>query len=567
MTDDVGSARRAAADRPWHAVPEHVRRTVRSATSVEQVIDAMTDAAAPWPVDVQRRLLHPASGGPAVLVPRAGGRGLVLGGERHALAPALHFLGLDVARADWVGDRLRFQQLAHPVTGAVAVHLGLPARLPFPDATFDLVWVDLDEVLALLGVRASAGFLGEVERVLAPGGTVVADVRHRGRRAVDAARRRTAPSAGLAADVVPVRLLLARAGLVTAGRHALLPHRDDWSRLVPAARLRDELAATDLRTGGRRAVARTLRALGGSGVLAPDAVVLARRRRDAARGATPGTTTLAERAARSRRPVVGALSDARVSVRGDRFVKVPLSADQQEALGREVAATHEAATTGFGPLVLDEVATSSHDGVRVAEAPLLRARTVSLDEAEDVLVRALRGVTVPDEHRPLRTTAAWRRLASARGERDCAEIGAADLRDRVLRTHGDLLVPVGPTHGDLHPDNVLVTSEGSAHLVDWNRFEPDNPLVLDAAYAACQVHLARTGSGLAEAVRRLAGDELAGPLAAVAAARSGELTPAQVAVLVVLDRVVSYSLPRRRFKPWTLPGVRAAVVAVGALPG
>ncbi|WP_454729810.1 methyltransferase domain-containing protein [Cellulosimicrobium protaetiae] len=563
MTDDVGVTRRAAADRPWHEVPEHVRRTVRSATSVDLVIDAMTDAESPWPVELQRRLLHPASGGPAVLVPRPGGQGLVLGGERHALAPALRFLGLDVTRADWVGDRLRFQQLAHPVTGAAAVHLDLPARLPFPDASFDLVWVDLDEVLALVGVGASAGFLGEVERVLAPGGTVVADVQHRGRRAVDAARRRTAPSAGMAADVVPVRFLLARAGLVPVGRHAQLPRRDDWARLVPAPRLREELAATDVRTGARRVAARTLRALGASGVLAPDAVVLSRRRRDASRD----VTTLAERVARSRRPVVAALSDARVAVRGERFVKVPLSADQQEALGREVAATHEAAASGFGAFVLDEVTTSSYDGVRVADAPLLRARPVSLDEAEDVLARALPGPTPPDAHRPLRTTAAWRRLESARGERDCAEIGAASLRDRVLRTYGALLVPVGPTHGDLHPDNVLVTAEGSAHLVDWNRFEPDNPLVLDAAYAACQVDLARTGSGLAEAVRRLAATELAGPLATIAASQRGALTLAQVATLVVLDRVVSYSLPRRRYKPWTLPGVRAAVAVVELFPG
>lgn len=563
MTDDVGVTRRAAADRPWHEVPEHVRRTVRSATSVDLVIDAMTDAESPWPVELQRRLLHPASGGPAALVPRPGGQGLVLGGERHALAPALRFLGLDVTRADWVGDRLRFQQLAHPVTGAAAVHLDLPARLPFPDASFDLVWVDLDEVLALVGVGASAGFLGEVERVLAPGGTVVADVQHRGRRAVDAARRRTAPSAGVAADVVPVRFLLARAGLVPVGRHSQLPRRDEWARLVPAPRLREELAATDVRTGARRVAARTLRALGASGVLAPDAVVLSRRRRDASRD----VTTLAERVARSRRPVVAALSDARVAVRGERFVKVPLSADQQEALGREVAATHEAAASGFGAFVLDEVTTSSYDGVRVADAPLLRARPVSLDEAEDVLARALPGPTPPDAHRPLRTTAAWRRLESARGERDCAEIGAASLRDRVLRTYGALLVPVGPTHGDLHPDNVLVTADGSAHLVDWNRFEPDNPLVLDAAYAACQVDLARTGSGLAEAVRRLAATELAGPLATIAASRRGALTLAQVATLVVLDRVVSYSLPRRRYKPWTLPGVRAAVAVVELFPG
>ncbi|MGM7424564.1 hypothetical protein [Cellulosimicrobium sp. CpK407] len=559
MTDDVGVTRRAAADRPWHEVPEHVRRTVRSATSVDLVIDAMTDAESPWPVELQRRLLHPASGGPAVLVPRAGGRGLVLGGERHALAPALHFLGLDVARADWVGDRLRFQQLAHPVPGASAVHLDLPARLPFPDASVDLVWVDVDEVLALVGVRGAVGFLVEVERVLAPGGTVVADVRHRGRRTVDAVRRRAAAGA----DVVPVRYLLARAGLVPVGRHALLPRRDDWARLVPAPRLREELAATDLRTGARQAAARTLRALGASGVLAPDAVVLARRRRDTSRD----VTTLAERVARSRHPVVAALSDARVAVRGERFVKVPLSADQQQALGREVAATHEAAASGFGAFVLDEVMAPSYDGVRVADAPLLRARPVSLDEAEDVLARALPAPTSPDAHRPLRTTAAWRRLESARGERDCAEIGAASLRDRVLRAHGHLLVPVGPTHGDLHPDNVLVTAEGSAHLVDWNRFEPDNPLVLDAAYAACQVDLARTGSGLAEAVRRLAADELTGPLATSVASRRGELTVAQVATLVVLDRVVSYSLPRRRYKPWTLSTMRASVVTVDALPG
>ena len=91
--------------------------------------------------------------------------------------------------------------------------------------------------------------------------------------------------------------------------------------------------------------------------------------------------------------------------------------------------------------------------------------------------------------------------------------------------------------------------------------------MLDAAYAACQVDLARTGSGLAEAVRRLAATELAGPLATIAASRRGALTLAQVATLVVLDRVVSYSLPRRRYKPWTLPGVRAAVAVVELFPG
>src|SRR5690606_20297526 len=118
VTDDLGARTRAAGDRTWHQVPEPVRRTVRAATSVEQVVDAMVDDASPWAAELQRHLLHPASGGPAVLVPRTRGRALVLGGERHALAPALRFLGLDVTRADWVGDRLRFQQLAHPVSGA-----------------------------------------------------------------------------------------------------------------------------------------------------------------------------------------------------------------------------------------------------------------------------------------------------------------------------------------------------------------------------------------------------------------------------------------------------------------
>jgi hypothetical protein len=72
---------------------------------------------------------------------------------------------------------------------------------------------------------------------------------------------------------------------------------------------------------------------------------------------------------------------------------------------------------------------------------------------------------------------------------------------------------------------------------------------------------------LSEAVRRLAADELAGPLATIATSRRGELTLAQVATLVVLDRVVSYSLPRRRYKPWTLSTMRAAVVTVDALAG
>ncbi|WP_265523738.1 phosphotransferase [Oerskovia flava] len=553
--DEVGIRRLSAVDPVWSDVPTVVRQTVRRATSAVEVVDAMTDETSGWSTELVRSLLHPASGGAAVLVPPPTGRALVLGSGRHTLAPALELLGADVTRADWVYDRLRFQQLMHPTSGGLA-HLDLRAPLPWDGATFDLVWLDVDAVRSELGPSGATRVLTEVGRVLDRQAVVVVDTRHAGRRAIDAARRGS-PGRVRGSST---RRLLAHARVAQASVHVAVPDRDSWDQLVPAERLAGALAAGDQRSGLKRVLSTTLRTLGGAGLLAPDRVVVAHR----TDGGAP-RLSVAELAAGSPRAPVDALSDARVAVAGSRFVKIPLSVDQHEALAQEVANTTAARSTTFAPFTLEGVRLDDVGPVRVARYPVVRATEVDLDRAEHLLVDIL-DAQDSTTLAPLHSTALWTRLRSPRALRDCDEIGASALRERVLQDLGDVVVPVGATHGDLHPDNLLVPRSGQPLLVDWNRFEPYNPLFLDPAYAAVQ--LARASGGtLGEALLAIASGELDGPLVGRAADLRGELDAFQMVSVVLLDRVVSYSLPRRRYKPWTLPPLRDAVAAISTWRG
>lgn len=263
-------------------------------------------------------------------------------------------------------------------------------------------------------------------------------------------------------------------------------------------------------------------------------------------------------------PITTALSDARVAVAGTReFAKVPLSHHQQSALVEELEKTRLARTTGFAPFVLPGGRLERTAGIPHVVYPYVTAANADLADREQAVVSALVGLGEGRVSR-LQDTALWRRLTSPRGQSDIAELGAQALWSHVREHSRDAILPVGPSHGDLHPDNVLIPRHGTPLLVDWNRFETDNPLVLDAGYAAVRFAGNGTGDDLADGITALADGTLTGQLADRADLLRGDLEPLPAATLILLDRIASYSLPRLRHKPWTAPPLARAVAALSS---
>lgn len=569
--DEAGVVRLTSDDVPWHGVPGTVVSRTLGSVDADDLVDAIDGSTA-----LQEALLDPSSGVAATVValpPDA--RVLDLGTGWYALAGTLATLGARATRADWVYARLRFTRTVHGAAGGPAVHLAVTEPLPWPDGTFDAVFVDLAAIRDAAAAdgrpprearRVASCVLDEARRVVSGTGVLVAGVRSPLRTVADALvpvlRGRAPALQDLRRAVLGPgpRRTLRRARLAPRRAYVSLPSRTDWSQVVPAERLGAVLRATHRSSGAKRLVARALLALGGGSVLAPDAFLVSRPT-PSVHGAPP---SLPERlAGRPGRPlpITTALSDARVAVLGpEEFLKLPLSPDQAVALPGEVAKTESARSTGFGPFVVAGSRVGRWHGTPYAAYPAVAERSASVQEKQAVLVAALDAV-LPGEPAALRSTTFWARLGSERGAQDAEDLGASALRRAVLDAWGDATVPTGPTHGDLHTGNVLVPHEGRALLVDWNRFETRNPLVLDPAYAALQ--LAReSGRTLAEALAALRDGRLHGPLADRADALRGDLTLARTATLVLLDRVVSYSLPRRRHKPWTMPALREAVATL-----
>lgn len=534
-------------DLSWPDVPENVLDQVRDATTAEEIIDAMLDPRDPWSQSLQARLLHPAGAAAVTLdMPAPGMDVLDLGTGWPALASALQSFGARTTSADPVPLRLRFEQLMHDQPAVEAVHLSLSSRLPWEPSSFDRVFVDAHEVRRSGADLAT--ILAEVRRVLKDNGSLIMGLDHRA-----AVSRRK------------LRRMLAKHGLTLARVAAPVPHGGDWSWLVPEHRLRVQLLDEIKRRRRARVLSkqtakRVLVALGGARWIAQGRYVVA-----CAGQSPPPTSPLAavlgEHSSRS--PSIMRLSDARVAIFGsESFVKLPLSEQQQRALLQEAQNTRLARETAFAPFVIGSEHVGDWNGLPYVRYPLLRERIAQSDEAAKAVEAVLHAVA-PGQDAPLRDTVLWERLSSARAERDAAEAGGSHLRQWALKELGDVAVPVGPTHGDLHQGNVLLTHDRPPILVDWNRFELRNPLLLDAGYAAIEHHRRTTGANLAEALASFRDRRLDGPLAVHAASVRGGLSDDAAAVVILLDRLVSYSLPRRRYKPWTMGPMLKAVQALG----
>jgi ubiquinone/menaquinone biosynthesis C-methylase UbiE len=537
-TDDLAVVRLGTHDVPWHLLPAGAAASLRHAEHAEEIVNAMLDDDDTWPRDFQTRLLHPANGVAATLVPvRPGTAALDLATGWATLPVALRSLGANVAVADWSLLRLRFGQLMHEPPPHLAVHVDIEQPLPWADASFDFAFVDLGEVQ-----RASANcgsILREIRRVLTDDGIAVIGAH-----------------SWLRGGSLRLRSRLRRQGFSSTRIIVPIPQRKNWRYLTSSAASREYLSGSTDGRGLKAVIESLTMAVGKAHWLAPDWFILA-----SYRDSGDVLQTLSETLVTSNDdfPLTFALSDARVAVAGaDTFVKVPLSEHQKRAIVREAKNTQQARETGFRPFVVPADAVKYRHTTPYAEYPLIRTRPASPKEIEDAIEMALREVA-PVTPTQLRTTALWRRLTNSRGARDAADIGADKLRLTLLECYGDAVLPVGPTHGDLRAANVLLPETGPPLLVDWNRFERANPLLLDAGYAAVRGHMKATNVPFWKALVAFASGDLDSSLAMYADTVLGDLDRAEAATVILLDRVVSYSLPRRRHKPWTMAWIQRAV--------
>ncbi|MFD1506950.1 hypothetical protein FE374_04070 [Georgenia yuyongxinii] len=564
--DDLGILRLAATDRSWRDLPHHVVAAVLAASTAEALVQEMLDGEAPWPSALRRRLMHPSGGGAATLVAiQPGARVLDLTGWP-TLPRALRSFGANVAVGDWVYARLRFAALLQDGTPD-AVHLSPDAALPWTAGTFDAVFVDVSELESAAGIRGRDRLLREVRRVLRAEGVAVLGTRNGLRHLLERPRGAGVGLAELVRSVVrPAQKdVVRRCGLEVTRTVVPMPRRVGWRALVPGERLADHLresltGTSTPRAAAARGAARLLVRLGGARWVAADHYLIAQHR-----GAVTPTLTLAElvladetaRASTGRRAEIHALSDARVAVAGEHhFVKLPLTAEQQEKLAAEVAKTEAARRTAFAPFVLSGARVERRHGLVYAVYP--RVPVVHDPARQHAAVELALGRLGVGVAGPLSSTAFWGRLATDRGARDAAEIGAGRLRTLVLDAWADRVVPVGASHGDLHSGNVLLRADGPPLLVDWNRFEIRNPLLLDGVYAVVEACRDASGGTLASALEAFVDDEIGGPLARRARTLLGDLAPLEAAVVVLLDRAMSYGQPRRRHRPWTLPPLQLA---------
>jgi SAM-dependent methyltransferase len=534
--------------RPWRDVPASFAAEVLRVGDQRELIDSVIRTLS---AKQQKQLMHPAGGIAAVLTPlRLGERVLVLGVPNSTLPSTIASFGASVTCADWEPARLRFARLlCEPALGGSWLELAPGTSLSFAAGAFDVVITDLDELRSASPDGRLEAALAEIDRVVSANGTIVLSTSSR------VARWRSTNPREL---VRALRSPWSSDAIRTAGfasQRVLVPYpsRRNWKWMIPLERLREPFGETVKVTNRRTALIRGWELLARLGLgrwIARDFYVVARRSDDPS--STPETMAdTLEACAGERTPLLLSLSDARIAVLGEkRFVKVPLSRHQQEALVNEVHNTELARSTGLADHVLSGSRVRDHSGVPVTDFPLVVADDSFEEDPQAAIVRICR--TLPaDLKLPLADTAFWTRLASAHGVDETSAVGADRHRERVLAEFGALQVPVGPTHGDLHPGNLMYVDR-CALLVDWNRFELTNPLFFDPLYALVIERQKRLGTDLATELIAFAEGRTTGALTELADERLGELTREQAAVILLLDRAVSYGESRRHSRPWTL---------------
>lgn len=530
----------------WTAVPDHLAAAVRDATGADRVVDVVAEL----PTHLQQQLLHPRDGVLALALPlQAGDRVLEVASPSGSLTTALSHFGARVTRVDWCHDRLKFAQLIHGPRPEPAL-LVTDVRELGHLADVVGVTLELDHVLLETPRVSLLDCFTAVRECLAPRGVMALKV---SRRALGKSGRAEARSLRGVVDC------LEQAGLTVDRSYSYLPITGGSFGLLTSEQARRLLRRPRRAARTRGKAIGLLRAgtawLGGAGRQVPTTVFIARRQDAAAEPLLVDRLGLGGPAAA---PQIETLSDARVLVRTPQTVaKLPLSEHAERALAREVNLTQSLRRTPLARFVVPDAEIRRESGVMFAAFPYIAHRT---GQSSKDSRQALRSFLEAKESRllPLSATALMQRASSDRGCQDIAELRADALLARAHRLSG-IELRCGITHGDLHPANVLA-AKGHPVVVDWNRGEMCNPLLLDAVYAALKQYQLERRLSLEAAVSGYLDGSVTGPLSDEAHAASAPLSRPDAAALVLLDRVMSYSLPRRRYKPWTLSDLTAAVL-------
>jgi SAM-dependent methyltransferase len=432
----------------------------------------------------------------------AGTLTLVVGGSND-LVSAISALGGRVVVAS-IGNRAAEEE-AVPSDGALQVQFDQGVRLPFAAATFDSVFAPY---LAASDFQAGTGaggqFVRECARLLKPGGRLVLMIPnpsvHAVLRRMAALRRspvrRLVPSrlaqrlhlGSVAPSPLPysmrrLRRLLRDAGFGQVEGLSIWPRLGTWERLVPEriARSRRQHLLAASKPGALSRVAALL------GVV-PGRCIIARTTPTGARpeGRAPVAVldTILGRNALDRGGIdvpplmVKGGRIALVSV-GNTFFKVALTAEAAERQRSEIEATRHLREQPAGQFAVDVVREGVIGRMSYAEYPLVEPIGCTTEaDCVTAMAEAFRLLATGAELRPARSTESWRRIFTGSSRRELESLGADDLCMRLETEAGDKPVLAGTVHGDIHLDHVMRFA-GRTVLIDWDRFEPCSPLIID----------------------------------------------------------------------------------------
>jgi hypothetical protein len=337
-----------------------------------------------------------------------------------------------------------------------------------------------------------------------------------------------------------------RAGIEVQEWRAFWPSVVEWGCISPLS----QEPADAMGTGSKERVAnRLLRIAKSAGVqdlLVPGYLVIGRNRGKGAapvnyEGSVLDRIAKAEGMADFHKTTISARWNSQSISFANRkkFVKVPLTSTALAGADAQRLASEELAQHPVGrfiplPIELKEVAGVSYLVCRVVPSQVRAA------VGEETLNRLLEALSHGSRRVRLSTTDFWERIFDPGIKHSLLAFGAASALDYVERSLAGRYVVAGVSHGDLGSSNVLLDG-GRPYVIDWDRYERNSPLLLDAMAAACSLVLQRERSRTSDTVLEMLKYVLRGdprlPLNHRIFGGIDELSPPEMVALFVLNAV------------------------------
>jgi SAM-dependent methyltransferase len=427
----------------------------------------------------------------------AGSRSLLLGRSGADVSTTICALGGDVvvvSTGAWLAPASQARVAGDPAR----VHAYSCARLPFADASFDSIFAPYlggPDAAVESGTKPGTAFLEECARLLKPGGRLVITLPNPWllavlrsavallrvpvfpSGAVQRVQRHQAPRSPLPYSKRRLATLLRNAGLAVVADLEVWPRLGSWDILIPetGGRSRRRLLRAACQYPG---LSRALTLIG----VAPGRCIIAETQ-TGARGAAArpvldeiltgpdGSGSVPHLIARGR-------TIALTSV-GKAFFKIALSPEAAERQRAEIAAHRRLRDSPAARFMVDCIREGRLGRLSFAEYPL--AEPIKAEREADYVAaqaEAFSLLAVGAEMQHAGSTPSWRRIFSGPSRMALASLGAEDLCVHLERSARDKRVLCGMVHGDLNLHNLMLLS-GRTVLIDWDRFEPGSPLIID----------------------------------------------------------------------------------------